>query len=49
MAFFMQLRYASGRTRLLLGGGLLLLLLLILIGLTLVDYLTRFNGLPFRG
>jgi len=47
MAFFMQLRYASGRTRLLLGGGLLLLL--ILIGLTLVDYLTRFNGLPFRG
>lgn len=46
-AFFMGLRTSSGRTRLLLGGSLLLLL--ILISLTLVDYFTRFNGLPFQG
>ena len=46
-AFFMGLRFSSGRVRLLLAGGLLLLM--ILIGLSMADYLTRLNGLPFTG
>jgi cytochrome c oxidase subunit 4 len=45
--FFMHLRYGSGRTRLLLCVGLLLLI--ILVALTLADYVTRVNGLPFTG
>ena len=45
LLFFMHLRYSAGRTSLLLSMGLLLLM--ILFGLTLVDYFTRVNGLPF--
>jgi cytochrome c oxidase subunit 4 len=43
--FFMHLRDSKGRTQVLLLGGLLILA--VLIGLTLTDYLTRVNGLPF--
>jgi len=43
--FFMNLRDSSGRTRLLVLAGLLIFSFLV--GLTLVDYLTRVGGLPF--
>lgn len=45
VVFFMHLPDSKGRTHLLLLAGLLILT--ILIGLTLTDYLTRVNGLPF--
>ena len=43
--FFMHLRDSKARTQILLLIGLILLASLI--GLTLTDYLTRVNGLPF--
>lgn len=45
--FFMHLRHSLGSTRVLLGVSIFLLL--VLMAITMADYLTRTNGLPFIG